>query len=127
MITPMIEQQSQTFLISILLGFLIGVCIEIAIALRKVIIPKRAFINIGDIIFWLILCGLIIWLNFTYNSGQARFYIFFGFFSGIGIYFSTINWAFSKILNYILCLVKKALKNVIFQAKMLVDIIRRKR
>ena len=125
--TLMIEEQFRTFLISVLSGFFTGICIEIIIALKNVITPGKIVIGIGDILLWLALCGIIIWITFTYNSGQARLYIFLSFFSGIGIYFSTINWVVSKILNYILCHVKRALKNVIFGAKKLVDIISRKR
>lgn len=125
--TTMIEQQSQTFLVSVLFGFGIGICIELIIALKKVIKPNKTIVGIGDIIFWLVLCGMLIRIIFTYNSGQARLYIFLSFFSGIGIYFSTIDWVVSKILDYILCLVKNGLKNVIFGAKKLVDIISYKR
>ncbi len=125
--TLMIEEQSQTFLVSLLSGFFVGLFIEMIIALRKVIIPNKIIIGISDILFWLILCGIIIRITFTYNSGETRLYIFLSFFSGIGIYFSTINWAVSKILNYILYLIKRGLRNVIFGAKKLVDIITRKR
>lgn len=125
--TLMIEQQSQAFLVSILCGFIIGIFIELIIAFKRVIGINRILEGIGDIALWLVFCGVVIWVTFTYNSGETRLYIFFGFFSGIGIYFSTINWVVSKILNYILWVVKIGLKNVIFRAKNLVDIISHKR
>lgn len=118
----MIEQQSQTFLVCVCLGVCIGVLIEFFIALKKVISIRAGLLGTVDILFWLAFCGTVIWTTFVYNSGQIRFYIFFGFFSGIGIYFSTINWVVAKILDYILGRLKNGFKKVIFWMKKLVDI-----
>lgn len=121
--TWMIEQQSQTFLISIICGMAAGVIIGVVHDLKKVIKMNNVIIGLIDIVLWLVLCVTVVMVTYTYSSGNVRFYIFFGFLSGFGIYFATIGWAISKILVYILCAVKKALKKVIIAAKNLVDII----
>ena len=108
--TFMLEQQSEAFFVCVVSGIIIGLFIEIFIALKKAISINKVVLGVADIVF-------------SYNSGQVRFYIFLGFFSGIGIYFSTINWVVSKVLNYILYWVKLGFKKVIFGVKKLVDII----
>ena len=121
--TEMLEQQSTAFAVCVLFGVGIGFIIGLFNAFKKVININGAWVGFIDLLFWLVLCAAVIWTTFTYNSGVIRLYIFLGFFSGIGLYFSTINWAVSRLLNYILCELKKGLRKVIFRAKMLVDII----
>ena len=101
--TEMLEQQSTAFAVCVLFGAGIGLIISLFNAFKKVINIKDAWIGFIDLLFWLVLCATVIWTTFTYNSGVIRLYIFLGFFSGIGLYFSTINWAVSRLLNYILC------------------------
>ena len=55
--------------------------------------------------------------------GKDKKNIFLGFFSGAGVYFATINWVVSRLLDYILYGIKMGLRKVILKAKMLVDII----
>lgn len=121
--TGMLEQQSTAFVVCVLSGIGIGLIIGFFNAFKKVINIREAWIGFFDMLFWLVLCAGVVWTTFTYNSGVIRLYIFLGFFSGIGLYFSTINWAVSRLLNYILYGIKKGLRKVIFGAKKLVDII----
>lgn len=122
--TWMIEQQSQTFLISIICGILTGFVIGIMHELKKVIRIGNVAMGVLDMMLWLALCASVVMVTYEYNSGNIRLYIFFGFLSGIGIYFATIGWVISKIIDYILCCTKNALKKVKFIIKKLVDIIR---
>ena len=121
--TGMLEQQSTAFFGCVLSGIGIGLIIGFFNDFKKVINIREAWIGFFDMLFWLVLCAGVVWTTFTYNSGVIRLYIFLGFFSGIGLYFSTINWAVSRLLNYILYGIKKGLRKVIFGAKKLVDII----
>ena len=121
--TGMLEQQSTAFVVCVLSGIGIGLIIGFFNDFKKVINIREAWIGFFDMLFWLVLCAGVVWTTFTYNSGVIRLYIFLGFFSGIGLYFSTINWAVSRLLNYILYGMKKGLRKVIFGAKKLVDII----
>jgi spore cortex biosynthesis protein YabQ len=121
MLSSFIEQQSEAFLVSIVAGVLAGCIVCIAGDLKKVNSKTKVIGNVIDIVCWLILCVIIIWVISLYNSGELRLYIFLGFFSGIGIYFSTIHWVASKIVNYILYHVKIGLKKVKTWAEMFVD------
>lgn len=121
--TGMLEQQSTAFVVCVLSGIGIGLIIGFFNDFKKVINIREAWIGFFDMLFWLVLCAGVVWTTFTYNSGVIRLYIFLGFFSGIGLYFSTINWAVSRLLNYILYGIKNGLRKVIFGAKKLVDII----
>lgn len=121
--TEMMEQQSTTFAVCVLCGVIIGFLISCFYALKKVIKMHGAWIGIFDLTFWLALCAMVILVMFYYNSGEIRLYIFLGFFSGAGVYFATINWVVSRLLDYILYGIKMGLRKVILKAKMLVDII----
>lgn len=121
--TEMMEQQSTAFVVCVLCGVIIGFLISCFHALKKVIKMHGVWIGIFDLAFWLALCATVILVMFYYNSGEIRLYIFLGFFSGAGLYFATINWAVSRLLNYILYGIKIGLGKVISRAKMLVDII----
>ena len=121
--TEMMEQQSTAFVVCVLCGVIIGFLISCFHVLKKVIKMHGVWIGIFDLTFWLALCATVILVMFYYNSGEIRLYLFLGFFSGAGLYFATINWAVSRLLNYILCGIKIGLRKVISRAKMLVDII----
>lgn len=121
--TAMIEQQTLAFSVCIIFGFASGIIIDIYRSFRMTFNPGYILLGIIDLIFWLGLCGLLIWLTYYYNDGEVRLYFFLGIFSGIGFYFATISWIILKILHNILCLVKNALDKVIFETKKLVDII----
>jgi spore cortex biosynthesis protein YabQ len=121
MISSFIEQQWSTFLVSIISGFLAGCLICIINNLKKVTLNIHLWEGLIDIMCWLALCVILIFIITTYNSGELRLYIFLGFFSGIGIYFSTIHWVALKFENYILYHVKKELKKVILELEKFVD------
>lgn len=123
MMTWMIEQQSQTFLVSIICGIVAGFIIGIVHEFKKVIQVGNLVTAILDLVFWFALCVSVVMVTYIYSNGNVRFYIFFGFLSGMGLYLSTIGWVISKLLNYILCCTKNAFKKVIFATKNLVDII----
>ena len=121
--TAMIEQQLHAFLVCIIFGIAAGLIIDIYRSFRTTFNPGLVVLGITDLLFWLGICGAIIWLTYYYNDGDIRLYFFLGFFSGICFYVATISWIILKILHNILCLVKNALDKVIFGAKKFVDII----
>ncbi|MGN0394116.1 MAG: spore cortex biosynthesis protein YabQ [Coprococcus sp.] len=124
--TDMIRQQLLTYGISVLCGIGAGLLLGVVRELRKAIGTKNVLLAIWDILFWLMLSGLIVGVNYIYSGGEIRLYVFLGIFSGILLYFCTINWVVSRIVGYILYLIKNALKNVKKASKKLVDIICRK-
>jgi spore cortex biosynthesis protein YabQ len=121
MISSFIEQQWSAFLASIITGFIMGGFMCVTSDLKKVVIKNCFLKGFIDVICWLILCVILIGVITAYNSGELRMYIFLGFFSGIGIYFSTIHWVALKFGNYILYHAQKGLKKVILTWEKLVD------
>lgn len=124
--TDMIRQQLLTYGVSVLCGMGTGFIIGLSLEIKKVIGVKKVLVAIWDILFWIMLSSLVVIVNYLYSGGEIRFYVFLGIFSGILLYFCTINWVVSKIINYILCFLKNALKKVGRGCKKLVDIICRK-
>lgn len=124
--TEMIRQQLLTYGVSVLCGMGTGFIIGIALEIKKVMGVKKVMMAIWDILFWIMLSCVVVIVNYIYSGGEIRLYVFLGIFSGILLYFCTINWVVSKIVNYILCFLKNALKKVGEGSKKLVDIICRK-
>jgi spore cortex biosynthesis protein YabQ len=124
--TDMISNQSMSFCSSVIAGFCLGFLMNIYIGLRKELDLGAIVVAVLDTLFWLGLCVTLIWLTYVFNAGEIRLYFFLGIISGIGIYFSTIGWLMSRILHYILCLIKIAFKKVGNAKEKLVDIIYRK-
>ncbi len=124
--TEMIRQQLLTYGISIMCGYAVGIVLGIVKCIRVVFGKKNVMIAIGDILYYIMLSCIVIIVNYIYSEGEIRLYVFLGIFSGILLYFGTIHWILAKIYNYILCLLKNALNNVILATKKLVDIICRK-
>ncbi len=124
--TDMIRQQLLTYGVSVLCGMGTGFIIGLTLEIKKVIGVKKVLVAIWDILFWIMLSSLVVIVNYIYSGGEIRLYVFLGIFSGILLYFCTINWVVSKIINYILCFLKNALKKVREGCKKLVDIICRK-
>lgn len=89
-------------MICLISGLVMGMISACICLLRKILKPGRFITWIGVVLFWLVLSGAIIALNYICCDGRVRLYIFLGFFSGFLISFYTINWVTSKISTYIL-------------------------
>ena len=112
MISDMVRQQVAGYLAFVYAGALSGVAGALVNMFVKAMKKHKVAVWICDLAFWLALSAIIIGVNYVYCNGILRLYIFLGFFSGFLLFFCTINWVLSKIVNYILYLKKKGLEKV---------------
>jgi len=95
-----LKEETVTFFVFILVGIIIGVIFDFFRALRKVKKYNDKYINIQDIIFFLIV-GIVLSVVLIYNlQNELRLYLFFAIFIGIAIYISTISIYTVKIFSY---------------------------
>lgn len=102
MTSELVRIQAEGYMNCLITGLVMGLIGACICLLRKMLKPGPVITWIGVILFWLVLSGTIIALNYICCDGRVRLYIFLGFFSGFLISFYTINWVASKISTYIL-------------------------
>jgi len=107
-----INIQKEMFVVSLYLGFFMGVTYDIVRCFRRLISHNNLFISIEDIIFWCSWTLLIIDKIITYNSGALRGYVFLGLFLGGILYLCTISCIMMPIITRMLYFVRKCLKKL---------------
>ena len=86
-----ISQQAWVFLWSLLLGAGLGLLYDFFRILRLAIRWNSFWIFIQDLLYWFICAVATFFYIFATNSGEVRWYIFFGALCGAGIYFVTLS------------------------------------
>lgn len=72
------SNQAYIFLIFILTGIIIGLIFDVFRAIRKSFKISDFFTYIQDIIFWLLVGSIIMYVTFKFNYGEIRAYMLFG-------------------------------------------------
>ncbi|MBP3337181.1 MAG: spore cortex biosynthesis protein YabQ [Clostridia bacterium] len=105
-----VTHEAVVFLFSVLSGIFIGFVGDLFYLLRKKSENFRIFIDITDIIFW-ILCAIIMFaVIFFANNGQIRWYEFLGVFLGSILYKFTLSKPILVIFELILRIFFKIFK-----------------
>jgi Spore cortex protein YabQ (Spore_YabQ). len=73
---------------------------------RRLVKTSAIFINIEDVLFWLIAAVIVFLASYIISSGETRFYFFSGIFIGGLIYFTFLSkfvvWALTGFIRAIL-------------------------
>ena len=107
-----VYSQTNMFLACIAMGIAMGFTYDILRGVRKAVPHSDIIVGIEDIIYWFFWTIIFIDNIFKFNDGEFRIYIFVISFTGLIIYKHTISSGVFKLVNYILCLVKKCVKKV---------------
>ena len=108
-----LKEETITFFVFILLGIIIGIIFDFFRALRKTKKYNERYINIQDIVFFIII-GIVLATFLIYNlEDELRLYLFFALFLGIVIYSSTIS---TYIIKFLIRIIKlwRSIFNFIF-------------
>jgi len=89
-----ISVEVSTFFYSILCGILTGLIYDFFRIKRKTIKTGALFVYIEDLVYWIIVAGVVFALIFYSNDGEIRGYIFIGIIIG-AIFYALL---FSKII-----------------------------
>ena len=101
-----IYHQLYSLFIFSLIGIFIGLLFDVFRILRKSFRTPDIVTIIEDIIFWILVGGILLFSVFKFNNGELRSYIFIGLILGIIVYILTISRYIIKISVKILMTLK---------------------
>lgn len=120
------SNQAFVFFIFVLTGIIIGLIFDVFRALRKSFKTKDYITYIEDIVFWIIVGILLMYVTFKYNYGEIRFYMFLGTFLGGILYLLIFSKVFIGFLIKIFMLIKKVVNTlIIIPIKKLIKIVKK--
>ena len=108
-----IAEQTQIFIIFVIVGIIISFLFDIFRILRKVYKFSNMLIYMQDILFWLLTGIIILQAIFKFNSGDIRIFLFLGIFVGVFIYISLFSIYVIKISSFILKLINTLIRKLI--------------
>lgn len=108
-----IAEQTQVFIIFVIVGIIISFLFDIFRILRKVYKFSNMLIYMQDILFWLLTGIIILQAIFKFNSGDIRIFLFLGIFFGVFIYISLFSIYVIKIGSFILKLINTLIRKLI--------------
>lgn len=121
-------QQLYSFIIFILVGFLIGLLFDMFRISRKTFKTSDIVTSLEDILFWILTGLLIIFSLFKFNNGDIRVYIIVSLIIGITIYmllFSKIVITILvKFINVIKKIVSYILKFILYPVRLILKILK---
>ena len=86
-----LESQAQLFLLTIVLGGMLGVMYDCLRVLRRMISHKRLWVQIEDGIYWILAVFFAFGVMLYLNSGEIRFFALLGMLGGMGLYFLCLS------------------------------------
>ena len=97
-----LSEETTVFLIFVVMGMLFSVIFDMFRAIRKVKKPKSKTIYFQDIIYFLIVGCVLLWVIINYMNTELRIYLILAIFLGIIIYISTVG---NPVMNLIVKLI----------------------
>lgn len=94
--------QTKNFLLSLGLGFIMGIFYDVFRIIRLCISSKKFVIVIFDLLYCILFCFSFFIFLLTVNEGQFRFYLLLGTGVGFSVYYFSLGaiiFSFSKILT----------------------------
>lgn len=102
-----LQSQGELFLLTVLMGAIMGLAYDCLRVFRRVIAHKRFWIQMEDGIFWVAAVFFAFGIMLKMNNGEIRFFILFGIFGGMGLYFLTISHLVIAVSDRVIYVVKK--------------------
>lgn len=107
MISDMVQSQFCGYILCLALGVVLGVAGSLVSVFARLLKKHIIALIMIEILYWLTFSVMVLAACYVCNSGELRFYIFFGIFSGFLFSYYTINWVIIKLHDHILCRKKK--------------------
>ena len=111
-----LEEQMFTFFISISSGCLAAFCFDVYKALVRFFRIRKFALSVGDILFWIVLSGLIFAFLLFSNDGEMRGFMLVGLAAGVGIYLRVLGEYSFRVITRALEIIQQV---ILFIAKLL--------
>lgn len=104
-----LQGQAQLFLLSVLLGGILGLVYDCLRVFRHIIPHKRLWVQLEDGVYWLcsVIFAFVVILGA--NAGEIRFFMILGMFGGMGVYFLSLSHLVIAVSDKVIYIVKKVL------------------
>lgn len=102
-----LEDQVIAFWVSIGAGCLVAFCFDIYRVLVRRLRLKKIILGIGDVLFWILVAGLVFVILFLSNGGEIRGFMFLGLALGAGIYARLLGVYSVRAINGFFDLLRK--------------------
>lgn len=102
-----LEEQMFAFMVSIGAGCLAAFCFDVYKALARFLRLKKIVLGVGDIVFWVMLAGLVFTLLLLSNGGQMRGFMLIGLALGVGVYIRVLGVHTPRAINSVFELIHK--------------------
>ncbi len=118
-----VKEQVYVFLLCVSIGIFIGFIYDLFKILRKSIKHKDLFIQIEDLLYWIIVTFITFLVLLHRNNGEVRMYAVIGLIIGYVINETLISIGTVKLgvkfINYITIVIKQFIKLIIFPLKVI--------
>ena len=103
-----LHAQARLFLLTILLGGVMGLVYDGLRVFRRALPHRRCLIQLEDGMFWLMAVFLVFRVMLQASSGEIRFFSVFGLFGGMGLYFLILSRLVIAVSDRIIWFIKSA-------------------
>ncbi len=104
--------QTKNFLLSLGIGFILGIVYDVFRIIRLCISSKKAVIITFDILYCIVLCFTFFVFLITVNEGQFRFYLLLGAGIGFSVYYFSLGAIIFSFSEFLTEFIKKWSKRV---------------
>ena len=104
--------QTKNFLLSMGLGFIMGIFYDLFRIIRLSISQKKVFIIVFDLLYCIFLCFISFIFCMTVNEGQIRFYLLLGEAVGFAVYYFSLGVVVFTFGEKSVEIIKKCLKRI---------------
>ncbi len=122
-----VKNQVYVFILCMVIGILAGLVYDLFKIVRKSIKHKNLFIQIEDLIYWILITFISFLILLYKNNGEVRMYGVIGLFIGYGIneyFLSSYTVSIGlKVVNYIVIVVKQFIKLIMFPIKVILKLL----
>ena len=104
-----LQGQAQLFLLCVLMGGILGLVYDCVRVFRHIIPHKRLWIQLEDGLYWVGAVFFAFAVMLGANAGEIRFFMIFGMFGGMGVYFLSLSHLVIAVSDKVIYIVKKIL------------------
>ena len=95
---PLLDQ-FYYFAFTVLIGVVAGFCYDLYKVTRGTLRLRKIGTALGDVLFWIVLTGVVFTLLLMSNWGEVRLYVFLGLVLGAVIYLSILSRSTTSLLQ----------------------------
>lgn len=110
-----LESQFYAFIVTVLIGLIMGICYDFYRVIKGIIRPRKFFVYMGDLLFWVVSTLIVFFMLLIGNWGELRFYVIVGALVGALLYFKLLSHSVVDVLVNVFSFIRKTI-NLVFRA-----------